>query len=42
MVNNDEFDHIIKNSQKDLKLNAQYENHPYVEDFSCLYTEHTF
>ena len=33
MVNNDEFDHIIKNSQKDLKLNAQYENHPYVEDF---------
>ena len=24
----DEFDHIVKNSQKVLKLNAQYENHP--------------
>ena len=30
----DEFDHIVKNSQKVLKLNAQYENHPYTEEFT--------
>ena len=30
----DEFDHIIKNSQRVLGLNAQYENHPYVEEFT--------
>ena len=29
----DEFHHIFENSQRLLKLNAQYENHPYVEEF---------
>ena len=27
-------DYIVKNSQRVLKLNAQYENHPYVEGFT--------
>ena len=27
-------DHIIKNSQRELKLRAQYENHPYAEEFT--------
>ena len=27
-------DYIVKNSQRVLKLNAQYENHPYVEEFT--------
>ena len=30
----DEFNHIAKNSQRVLKLNTQYENHPYVEEFT--------
>ena len=30
----DEFDHIVKNSQRVLKLNAPYENHPYTEQFT--------
>ena len=34
MADDDEFDHIVKNSQRVLKLNAQYENHPYVEEFT--------
>ena len=34
MANNDEFDYIVKNSQRVLKLNAQYENYPYVEEFT--------
>ena len=29
MVDNDEFDYIVKNSQR-----TQYENHPYVEEFT--------
>ena len=33
MADDDEFDHIFENSQRLLKLNAQYENHPYVEEF---------
>ena len=33
-MSDDEFDHIVKNSQKVLKLNAQYENHPYTEEFT--------
>ena len=33
IADDDEFDHILENSQRVLKLNAQYENHPYVEDF---------
>ena len=33
MTNDDEFDHIVGNSHRVLKLNAQYENHPYVEEF---------
>ena len=28
------FDHIVTNSQMVLKLNAQYENHPYSEEFT--------
>ena len=34
MADDDEFDHIVKNSQRVLKLNAQYENHPYTEEFT--------
>ena len=34
MVDDDEFDHIVKNLQRVLKLNAQYEHHPYVEESS--------
>ena len=30
----DEFDHVAKNSQRVLKLNSQYENHLYVEEFT--------
>ena len=41
MVDDDEFDHIIQNSQRVLKLNTQYEKHPYVV-VSCLYIEHMF
>ena len=33
MADDDEFDHIVKNSQRVLKLNAQYENHSYTEEF---------
>ena len=33
VADDDEFDHIFENSQRLLKLNAQYENHPYVEEF---------
>ena len=34
MADDDEFDHIVKNSQRVLKLNAQYENYPYTEEFT--------
>ena len=34
MVDDDEFDHIVKSSQRVLKLNDQYENHPYAEEFT--------
>ena len=34
MVDDDECDYIIKNSQRVLGLNIQYENHPYVEEFT--------
>ena len=27
----DDFDHIVKNSQRLLRLDNQYKNHPYVE-----------
>ena len=33
MADDDEFDHIVKNSQRVLRLNDQYENHLYVEKF---------
>ena len=33
-TNDDEFNYIVKNSQRILKLNDQYENHPYVEEFT--------
>ena len=47
MADDDEFDHIVKNSQRVLRLNDQYENHPYIEEFTksgmlCWYMEHTF
>ena len=29
-----ELDHIVKSSQRMLRLNDQYENHPYVEEFT--------
>ena len=34
MADDDEFDHIVKNSQRVLKLNDQYENHSYAEEFT--------
>ena len=34
MTDDDEFDHILEISQRVLKLKAQYENHPYVEEFT--------
>ena len=37
MADDDEFDHIVKNSQRVLILNDQYENHPYVEEFTKGY-----
>ena len=34
MADDDEFDHIVKNAQRVLRLNNQYENHPYLEEFT--------
>ena len=34
MADDDEFDHIVKNSQRVLRLNDQYKNHPYGEEFT--------
>ena len=34
MADDDEIDHIVKNSQTVFRLNDQYENHPYVEEFT--------
>ena len=34
MAGNDEFEYIVKNSQRLLGLNDQYENYPYVEEFT--------
>ena len=33
ITDDDEFNHIFENLRRVLKLNAQYENHPYVEEF---------
>lgn len=38
MANNDDFDHIVDNLQRVLKLSAQYEDHPYVEVFTKEYS----
>ena len=47
MADGDESEYIVKNSQRVLRLNDQYENHLYVEEFtklcnSYLYIGHTF
>ena len=34
MTYDDEFDHILENSQRVLKLNGQYGNHSYAEEFT--------
>ena len=34
MDDDDEFDHILENSQRVLRLNTQYGNHPYAEEFT--------
>ena len=34
MADDDEFDHIAKISQRVLRLNDQYENHPYAKEFT--------
>ena len=34
MTDNDEFDHIVKNSRRVFELNTQSENHSYVEKFT--------
>ena len=33
-ADDDEFDHIVKSSQRVLRLNDQYKNHRYVEEFT--------
>ena len=33
MADDVEFDHVVKNSQRVLRLNDKYLNHPYVEEF---------
>ena len=38
MVDNDDFDHIVYNLQRVLKLSTQYEDHPYVEVFTKEYS----
>ena len=46
LVDDDEFDHTLENSQRVLRLNAQFENHPHIKEFTKeyndLYMEHTF
>ena len=37
MADDDEFDHIVKNSRRVLKLSNQYKNHLYVEEFTKKY-----
>ena len=32
-MTDDDFDHVVKNSQRVLELNNQYQNHPYVKEF---------
>ena len=34
MADDDEFERIVENSQRIFKLNAQYENHPYVKELT--------
>ena len=34
MTDDDQFDHVVKSLQRGLRLNDQYENHPYVEKFT--------
>ena len=34
IADDNEFDHIVKNSQRMLRLNDQYENHRYVEELT--------
>ena len=34
MADDDKFDHIVLNLQRVFRLNDQYENHPYVEEFT--------
>ena len=34
MTDDNEFNRIVENAQRILKLNAQYENHPYVDEFT--------
>ena len=34
MADDDEFEHVVDDSQRVLRLNDQYENHPYVEEFT--------
>ena len=34
MADDDEFEYIVENLQRVLKLSARYENHPYVEEFT--------
>ena len=36
MANDDEFDHIVKNSQRVLKLSNLYKNHLCVEEFTKM------
>ena len=34
MPDDDEFDHVVENSKRLLKINDQYKNHTYVEKFT--------
>ena len=46
MENNDELDHIIKNSQRVLKLSTKCKNHPFAEkfkrDYNVVFTQRKY
>ena len=39
LVDDDEFDHTLENSQRVLRLNAQFENHPHIKEFTKEYND---
>ena len=39
LVDDDELDHTLENSQRVLRLNAQFENHPHIKEFTKEYND---